>query len=324
MQLNPLRRLLATTTLAVASLAVLPAPASAFDGVFIFGDSLSDTGNNAIAIGTLADQPISNTYIPTYPYESGRYSNGEVWTASFAQALGLGASASLAGGNVYAYGGARTGVVSSDGAPSLRDQVSDYLGHFDADPNALYVIAGGGNNARDTLEAIAGGAPLLKSVIAGARSYAADVGFMIDELQASGAQHIVVWNTPDLGLAPAVRAEAGGSFLAGIVVKSMNKALDRRLAREPGSVVEFDSFGLFDNVAANPGAYGLVDVTNACGGIPGCDPSTYLFWDGIHPTSAGHAILAEGMIALVVPEPGTVWMYLAGVGVLVAWRRRRP
>jgi outer membrane lipase/esterase len=312
-------RWLVTGTLAIA------AQACAFDGVFVFGDSLSDTGNNAIRLGIVADQPIDNTWIPTYPYESGRYSNGEVWTVSFAQALGLGVTPSLAGGNAYAYGGARTGIVSPDGAPPLRDQVASYLALKGglADPDALYVLAGGGNNARDTLEAIAGGAPFIKTLFSGTRSYVADVGFMVDQLQAAGAQHIVVWNTPDIAKAPAVMAETGGSFLAGIVVKSMNRALDKRLAHEAG-VTTFDVFGLFDGVIANPGPYGLLNVTDACGGIPGCDPSTYLFWDGIHPTSAGQKIIADAMIAQVgtVPEPETVWLFSFGGLAMLLLRRR--
>jgi outer membrane lipase/esterase len=110
---RPLRRLLCVASLLAAVAA--PLPASAYDQWYLFGDSLSDSGNNAIALGIDAGQVITgNTYVPTYPYASGRYSNGEIWTASFAASLGLGATASLAGGNIYAYGG----------APPLRDQVS--------------------------------------------------------------------------------------------------------------------------------------------------------------------------------------------------------
>ena len=52
-----------------------------------------------------------------------------------------------------------------------------------------------------------------------------------------------------------------------------------------------------------------------------CDPSKYLFWDGIHPTSAGHALLAAGMLA-VVPEPSSMLMLAVGICALLAWRRR--
>jgi phospholipase/lecithinase/hemolysin len=48
---------------------------------------------------------------------------------------------------------------------------------------------------------------------------------------------------------------------------------------------------LFNNVVASPSKYSLVDVTASSQGID-VDPDTYLFWDGLHPTTHGHSILA--------------------------------
>lgn len=288
--------------LAFAFSALLPLSASAFSGLYIFGDSLSDTGNNAILLGIDAGQVITgNDYVPTNPYASGRYSNGEIWTSGFAAAIGAPGLASLSGGNIYAYGSARTRTVAAEGQPPLRAQVSTFLGAVGgvADSGALYVVAGGGNNARDTLEAVAGGAPLLRTVLGNARSYAQDVKIMVGRLKAAGAQQIVVWNTPDIAVAPSVRFFGSEAvFLAGVVTKAMNKALADTLAGETGVTV-FDTFALFDRVVANPADYGLDNVTDACGAIAGCDPSKYLFWDGVHPTSAGHKIILDGMRALV-------------------------
>lgn len=324
MRAHLFRRCLTATALAFAALS--PLPAMAYSDWFVFGDSLSDTGNNAILLGVDPGQVIDgNSYIPTYPYASGRYSNADVWTTSFAQALGLEASASLAGGNIYAHGGGRTRVVSPDGAPPLLAQVQSFLTASSgiADPGALYVIAGGGNNARDTLDAIAGGAPILRTLLGDAWRYAYDVGLMVDQLQAAGAQHIIVWNTPNLALAPAIQAEGDlAVMLAGVVVGRMNGALDRRLEDESGVTV-LDTYAIFTEVIGNPEAYGLANVTDACGAIDGCDPSTYMFWDGIHPTSAGHRILADAMIAAAVPEPAMVWMLAAGLGVVLVRVRRR-
>jgi len=315
-------RLLATAGVAVA-LSFVPLPAAAYSSLVIFGDSLSDSGNNALVLGTAPDQVITgNSYIPTFPYASGVYSNGDVWATSFAAGLGLAALPSLAGGTNYAYGGAETHGLGFP--PNLQKQVSMYLGTAPADASdALFVIAGGGNNARAALEAIAGGASLPLTVATTAIRYAHDVGVMVDALQAAGAQHIVVWNTPDLGLTPAVQAEGSlAATLGTLVADKMNDALAGRLAGEAG-VSTFDVFGLLDGVVANPGAYGLANVSDACGAILGCDPSSYLFWDGIHPTSAGHAILANGMLAAVVPEPGTVWLFVIGVAGLALRRRVR-
>lgn len=320
---------------AAAALAGLTTAASAypFDGLYIFGDSLSDGGNNALVIGTNGTQPITNSYIPSQPYGppqgQGQYTNGNVWAYSFASAIGLGAYAapSLAGGGNYAYGGARTSKNGDVGGfpPSLRTQAKGYLDSTGgtASASALYVVAGGGNDARDALEAVAADPGNAVSIIAAAAvSYAFNTGRIVDALQAAGAQHIVVWDVPNLGITPAVSAQGSfASLLGNLVSKTMSDVLATRMNGEAG-VTMFDFYSLSTAWAADPGAFGLVNASDACGGIVGCDPSTYAFWDGIHPTSAGHALIAGAMLAAVVPEPGTYALMLVGVA-LVAWRVRR-
>ena len=103
-------QLLAAVALAVSTLAQaqLSPP---YTGLYVFGDSLSDGGNNRIALGANGPNPTSGTFIPTFPYTpSNTYSNGATWVNSFAAGLGLSAYAtpSLAGGGNFAFGGART------------------------------------------------------------------------------------------------------------------------------------------------------------------------------------------------------------------------
>jgi len=104
-----------------------------YSNLFIFGDSLSDSGHNATVFApNVTPVPISgNSFIPTFPYASGHYTNGPVWAQSFAAALGLSAIPSLAGGTDYAFGGARTGPVSgnllSPFPPSLETQTAFFL-----------------------------------------------------------------------------------------------------------------------------------------------------------------------------------------------------
>ncbi len=310
------RSLLAAGLLAVAALA--PLPAAAYSSLVIFGDSLSDSGNNASLLGTAPGQVITgNSYIPTRPYASGTYSNSDVWATSFAAALGLQALPSRGGGSNYAYGGA---ITNGGFPPSLTRQLQLYGATAPTDEaSALYVIAGGGNNARAALSAIDKGADATTTIAAVAAGFASDIGNMVDTLQAAGAQKIVVWNTPDIGLAPAVLAQ-NDSAMGTRIASAMNLALDARLLGEQG-VVEFNIF----NLVGEASSFGLVNVTDACGAIALCNPDTYLFWDGIHPTSAGHALISSAMLATVVPEPATLWMFaLGGAALLLRRRRRQP
>jgi phospholipase/lecithinase/hemolysin len=323
----------AMLTVSFASLADVLPPLSPYTSLKIFGDSLSDSGNNAILLGTGGGVPTSNTYVPSgAPYASGTYSNGNVWVNAFAAAEGLPLAATpslLPGGSNYAAGGARTNDASIY-PPSATAQVNSFLAGVTTLPSTgLYVIAIGGNDVRDVTQAVALGSSPPSAVGPAALAYANAVGDMVDALQAKGAQHIVVWDAPDVGKTPALLSGFGGAFasLATSVATAFNGALAGRLAGEPG-VIPFDVFGVVDAIVANPAAYGLTNVTDACGAvINACssDLSTALFYDGIHPTAAGHAILASAMfstVAAAVPEPATWLMLAAGVGLLVLRRRR--
>jgi outer membrane lipase/esterase len=302
-------------------------PAAAYSGLYVLGDSFSDSGNAALVVGADAAQVIDgNGYIPSRPYASGEFSNGDVWVKGFAAALGLAPYAlpSLAGGGDFGFGGGRTGSDGPGLPPSLQSQELELLGALGnvAPPGALYVIAGGGNDARDALAAAATATDPAASIATAAAAFATGTGSLIDQLQAAGARDIVVWNVPDLGLAPAVTAlGAGASFLGSTIATAMNDALSARLAAEAG-VRLFDLFGFQNALSADPAAFGLANVTDACGAVAGCDPSTWLFWDGVHPTSAGHALIAQQMLAVAaVPEPEAV-VLLAGGLLLLGLRLR--
>ena len=323
-------RLLGASALTLCAL--VSAPAHAYSNLYIFGDSLSDTGNNSFALGVSAAPVIDNTYIPFAPYTSGTYTNGDVWATSFASSLGLSALPSaVVGGTNYAFGGAQTSAQGPGpgGFPySLQSQVNYYLGTHggQASNDALYVLAGGGNNARATLGALATPgltqAQQLGIILNAAASYAADEGAMVDALQAAGAQNIIVWNTPNLGVTPFAGA-MDAEFISTTVSSIMNQALAARLANETG-VKTFDIFGLGSDVAANPGNYGLTNVSDACGvAVNQCDPATSMFWDGIHPTAYGHQLIANAMLVTAVPEPETYAMLLVGLGLIGGAARRR-
>lgn len=306
------------------------AQAASFSSLVIFGDSLSDSGNNAVAMAGMSPWPItSNASYSQVPYASGTYSNGQVWAQYLASQLGLSATPSMAGGSNYAFGGAETsnpGAYPGGFPYPLSQQLAQYLGQTGntADANALYVVSGGGNNVRAVLESLTPSSDLSALGQALANAYASDIGSMVDQLQAAGAQHIVVWNTPDFGLTP--YAQSYGSLLAGIASSwsaAMNNALSTRLAGE--GVLIFDTYSLLNGLVSNAASYGFTNVTDACGAEANAlDCSTALFYDGIHPTTAAHELIAQAFYASVssVPEPASVALWLIGGGLL--WVRRRP
>lgn len=306
---------------------VLPIPGSAalagYSNLFVFGDSLSDSGNNAFLTMNRTPVPISgNDFVATFPYNSGRYTNAQVWAELLAASLGLSATASLAGGTDYAFGGATTGPLTPNPfpsgllnpfPPSIETQVAFFLAqHGPMIPgDALYVVEGGGENAQTALDAIGsscGTDPVCTNAIihSAAAGFVADIENIDSELEAAGAKNLVVWDVPDLGKAPAVLAAGpAASMLGTMIAAAMNQALVGVIGADP-DVKLFDVFSLANDAIAHPGAFGLSNVTDACARFVDCDPSKFLFWDGDHPTSAAEVIISDAIEALVVPEPSTL------------------
>ena len=329
-----MRTLLLAVAFGAASLLPGSGWAAPFSNMIVFGDSLSDTGNNAFVFDNFVAPPgtppgtlrtatpiFPATFIPTYPYASDRYSNGPVWVEGLAAGLGLSAQASLQGGTNFAFGGARSGPSPSSFPFSLLDQVQFFLGATGgvAPSSALYVVAGGGNDARDAFEVAAGGGDPTSLIM----GFATDIATIIANLESAGAHDILLANVPDIGKTPAIQAfgPAAAAAASGVAA-AMNAGLDTVLGGLPPLVADgihvLDLYGLVDQVFADPTAFGLSDATNACAFSADCiaDPSGNFFWDGIHPTAAGHAILAQ--VALrTVPEPGTV--LLIAIGILGLW-----
>ncbi|MEX6500717.1 SGNH/GDSL hydrolase family protein [Pseudomonas zhanjiangensis] len=281
-----------------------------FSRIVVFGTSLSDPGNAFALIRRQSTPPYANLdalRVPDAPYAKGghHFSNGATWIEQFARPLGLAASVSPAflgtskGASNYAVGASRA---REDGINvSLSLQVGSFL--FDvggvAPADALYVLEMGGNDIRDALLAGPAGAGVIAEALVA-------IGANLDALYAAGARHFLVANVPNPGLAPAVRAldllNPGTVQAAGFFAQVFNTGLEGLLTGLellPGvEIARLDLYQKVGQLVADPQAFGLSQVESACI-TPGLPPFTcqavddFLFWDGVHPTAAVHAIFAQ-------------------------------
>jgi outer membrane lipase/esterase len=289
----------AAAALAVAAAGAIASAANAqsYNRLVVFGDSLSDNGN--LYAATAGTNP------PSPPYYQGRFSNGPVFTELLGFNAGRYAAGAPFGGSInFAFGGARTD--ASAFPPGMRSQLAAYVaggGAFGA--NDLVSVLGGANNIFQAFPGAAGNAQTAASTMqAVAAGAAADVNFIVNSVAAAGAGTVLVTNLPRLGITPQFAASnpavgPAGSALADFSGSAFNSALATGLfgvaAANPSSnIILMDLYRISDPLAANPGAFGLTNATDSCfNGVTVCaNPDGYLYWDGVHPTAAGHRLIA--------------------------------
>ena len=281
--------------------------AQEYGSVVIFGDSLSDSGNVALALGLPPGSSFTTNPDP-------------VWAEIVAETFGAPGEPSLAMGTNYAFGGA---CVNGDNpctvpVPGIGQQIQLHLSMRPkgaADPDALYALWAGSNDLVAVLEAVAAGAPInpRAAIPATAQSYVSE----IQSLQEAGARHIVVFNLPDAGATPFARSVPNPSFPPTLTALSTayNQVLDAGLGALGDGIVRIDAYGLFNQILQDPPAYGFTNVAGtACSAnerLPVCGPAgspspvtyapdannTYLFADDKHPSGAAHAMLASVVTA---------------------------
>ena len=273
--------------------------ASAYSAMYVFGDSLSDNGNLA-AYGV----PFPNGYV------GDRFSNGPVAVEQLAGILGI----APANFHDFAFGGAETGTANPDltgtalANTGVKSQVLAYAAGGAADPNALYFLWAGANDLLNGVE----NHDTLGQLLAIIQAAIANIGSEIDLLHTLGAQHFLVPNLTDLGLTPLARSFGTTEANAlSLLAATFNQALAASL---PAYVTQVDTFSLLDQVVADPAAYGLGNVADACtDGTTVCgNPGQYLFWDALHPTTAADAFLAADFAA-AVPEPASLALLVLGL-----------
>lgn len=288
-----------------------------FTNIVVFGDSLSDTGNFATLTyqkyGIPVPSPVGGDYtlgrftdgIDTYPAAM-KYDG--VWVEQLAAMLPTkpAVTASLAGGTNFAYGLATTGGGSSTVGfgpgnfytatiNNIGQQITTYLAtHPKINSKTLFVIWGG---AIDVLHA---GSPT--DVIGAAVDQANNVNRLVN----AGASRILVANLPPLGAIPELNTMPAAAAAANQGTTLFNDTLSAGLDVvqvfhfwNPPHLYRLNVPAVFKSVLTMPAMYGLTDVTDTSQFVLTANPDQYLFWDGLHPTTAGHHILALAALKMI-------------------------
>lgn len=288
---------LAALTVAASCALAQAASAQSYGRLVVLGDSLSDNGNLYLASG--------RTQPPSPPYFQGRFSNGPVFT----ERLGFAASnfnGPVTGSINLAYGGSRTDNVVTF-PPGMRQQLTTYVGRGGTfGRNDLVSVLGGANNIFQAIGQF-GTLPATNPAVGNPTGFitptvtaaVADISFIVNDIASRGAGTILVTNLPRLGITPQFRTTSAAA-LADFAGSSFNSGLQTALLAlaptQPGTnIILFDLAKVSDALASNPGRFGLSNATDACfNGVTVCaNPDSFLYFDGVHPTSAGNRLIAN-------------------------------
>jgi phospholipase/lecithinase/hemolysin len=283
-----------------------------FSTIAVVGASGTDTGNRCGSADPLC--------FPVPPYAgTSTAANGQLFNQILAARYGSPMVASSSRGFNYAIGGATTGVIPTDTVaqklPNLQLQTEALLQRvgYQANPQFLYIVDGSsfGNNIRRVIELVSANPALATTLPTQAVSQAAsDIGSVLNRLYAAGARHILLVNSSNLGLHPAVPAAA--KPLATAMATGYNGALATQVvplvkSGAPGlNIYYVDGGALSNEIVANPASFGITNTTAPCYPLfsapsaPVCaTPATYMWWDELHPSAAVHSIIAQRAVAAI-------------------------
>ncbi|MGE0383840.1 MAG: SGNH/GDSL hydrolase family protein [Gammaproteobacteria bacterium] len=319
-----------STRCAAALVLALGAGSAGARTIGIMGDSLSDTGNLSAALSSvsfgLVDIPSSDTYY------QGRFSNGPIWVDYLESANPQWSVVSIAVGGAYTgrygevdntgdndfaavpiFGGALQNAAT--GLASQRDSVPDLHG-----TDVSVVIWAGAN---DLLYAADLGYATASDIVTQA---IANIGAAVDAMLAKGADGVYVVNMPDLGRTPRALVEGRqGELTAAASLFNQQLAID--VIDTAMGVRLIDVATPFAALLDAPLDFGFTNVTQGClddlfDTTPCADAQGLLFWDELHPTTAGHAAIAQAFQDALAPVPVPPALPLLAGGLALLWRRR--
>jgi len=302
--------------------------APAFSQVVVFGDSLSDTGN--VRARTSAKSSGAIDYPShTFNYDNGRFTNDTdtdpsshtylgVWHEQLARTfLGLPAASNSLGGITglnYAFGGATTTNGTHEEVEStpvadititiddMGKQMDDYFAGHVFDPNALFIVWGGSNDIRNDDSS------------ASVTATVGRVDNLVTRLATAGAKYILVPNLVPIGGIPRYSgtpksrtANQAAAEYRKELADSLG-ALKNSLATQgfTPAIYQVDQWSDAIRIYSNAPRFGFTNISSPSRDNSSADPDHYIFWDDVHPTTAGHyrlALTAYNTIVNPTPAP---------------------
>jgi outer membrane lipase/esterase len=342
-----MKKLTMIASIALATLASQTVTAAPYSGLYVFGDSLYDSGNFGV------DFRATNTVGPTYQsFDISGEPSGPVGIQFIASHIGLDLVPSEFGGTNYAVAAHRTpDVLASITADTTYQQISPLvagkefnsyfydlrLNNKTVDPNALYVVEGGGNDIGDALSS-----GDLSSLAFTAPNLLASTKALLD----NGAGYVVLVDVPNFANSPtaALFPEFIQDFISDQIV-GINDEIRTGVESMDGNVILLDTYGFAAEIISNPSAFGFNlspeqlqtncfdrgDVACQGGSPDGAndsatpDPDQFFFNDPLHPTTLGHRITSDYIISVLsAGSELSLLPSLAMDSVQAQWQAARP
>ncbi|KHK49275.1 GDSL family lipase [Ralstonia sp. A12] len=302
----------------------------------VFGDSLSDAGTYTPAAAPVGGGKFTTNPGPIWA-ETVASQMGVALTPAVMGYANQVQTCPKPGCFDYAQGGSRVtdpnGIGHNGGAGALTYPVKQQLANFYAASNNTFngssdvVFVFGGNNdifywAAAVATPNSGVTPAIAT--AQVQQAATDLVGYIKDMISKNATQLYVFNLPDSSLTPfGVSGGPAGQALLHALVGTFNTTLQTGLAGTTARVIDFNS--QLTAVIQNGAQFGFVNTSTpvcdatkinalvpSAGGsslfcsantlITGGNVQTYLFADGVHPTTGGHRLIASNVLQRLLAD----------------------
>jgi len=270
----------------LVALLLMTTTGHSFTALYVFGDSLSDTGRNPAPAGT--------------NYYEGRYCNGPLWVEYLSADLGI------------PYNSSNNFAVSGSTTTNLPAQIGGLKGATGLQ-TALFTVLSGGNDfiantSTGLVNNTAWGMFITNTVD--------NLTNAIGNLYTYGARNIVVGNLANLAQTPIFIQDDLGTY-SNLVVSKVNFFNQVLSAAVTNEMLQYAGLRLYllddnaglSNVLSAAAAYGFTVTTQGALDDPSlADKSfngpgaNYVFWDVLHPTTKLNALTATATFDAVAAE----------------------